>query len=156
MTKWSPRLTCPRNERSVSTYSLPSCTPKATFPWRDHQFFFIFPTGASCSLNTRHRRRKQIEEKAKVVAAVWWTELIHFHALLAVLHQDNLKKNEFILHIKLSWCKILIASPSRNLINSAPHAVCLRIVPVGGYTVYGEKAKQMNICLSLNFVSYFE
>ena len=29
--------------------------------------------------------------KAKVVAAVWGTELIQFFAALAVLHEDNLK-----------------------------------------------------------------
>ena len=32
------------------------------------------------------------EEKAKVVAAVWGTELIQFLAALAFLHQDYLKK----------------------------------------------------------------
>ena len=32
------------------------------------------------------------EEKAKVVAAVWGTECIPFLAVLAVLHQDDMKK----------------------------------------------------------------
>ena len=31
-----------------------------------------------------------IEEKAKVVAASWGTELLRFLAALAILHQDNL------------------------------------------------------------------
>ena len=31
------------------------------------------------------------EAKAKVVAAVWGTELIHFFAALANLHQDDFK-----------------------------------------------------------------
>ena len=39
-----------------------------------------------------HRRRIYTEEKAKVVAAVWRTELIQFLAVLAFLHQDDLKK----------------------------------------------------------------
>ena len=32
------------------------------------------------------------EEKAKVVAAVWGTELIQLHVALAILHLDDLKK----------------------------------------------------------------
>ena len=28
---------------------------------------------------------------AKVVAAAWWTELIEFFAVVAILHQDDLK-----------------------------------------------------------------
>ena len=39
-----------------------------------------------------HRRRIYTEEKAKVVATVWGTEHIQFLAVLAVLHQDDLKK----------------------------------------------------------------
>ena len=39
-----------------------------------------------------HRRRIKTEEKAKVVAAVWGTELIKFLAALAFFHQDDLKK----------------------------------------------------------------
>ena len=31
------------------------------------------------------------EEKAKLVAAAWGTELIQFLAALAILHQDDLK-----------------------------------------------------------------
>ena len=31
-----------------------------------------------------HRRRIKTEEKAKVVAAVWGTELIHVHAALKI------------------------------------------------------------------------
>ena len=36
--------------------------------------------------NRPNRRRINIEDKAKVVAAVWGTELIHLLAALAVLH----------------------------------------------------------------------
>ena len=38
-----------------------------------------------------HRRRMYTGEKAKVVAAVWGTELRQFLAALAILHLDNLK-----------------------------------------------------------------
>ena len=37
------------------------------------------------------RRRIKTEEKAKVVAAVWGTELITLLAALGILHQDDLK-----------------------------------------------------------------
>ena len=37
-----------------------------------------------------HRRRIKTDEKAKVVAAVWGTELIQFLAALATFHQDYL------------------------------------------------------------------
>ena len=39
-----------------------------------------------------HRRRIKTEEKAKVVAAVWGTELIQFLAALAISRKDVLKK----------------------------------------------------------------
>ena len=38
-----------------------------------------------------HRRRISTEEKAKVVAASWGTELLPFLAALAILHPDELK-----------------------------------------------------------------
>ena len=39
----------------------------------------------------KHKRRIKREEKAKVVAAVWGAEPIQFLAVLAILHQDDLK-----------------------------------------------------------------
>ena len=39
-----------------------------------------------------HRRRKKTEEKAKVIAAFWGTELNKFLAALTIWHQDDLKK----------------------------------------------------------------
>ena len=48
-----------------------------------------------------HRRRVNTEEKAKVVADAWDTELIYFSAALAILHQDGLKKR--INRITASW-----------------------------------------------------
>ena len=38
-----------------------------------------------------HRRRKHTEKQAKVVAAVWGTVFIQFLAVIAVLHEDDLK-----------------------------------------------------------------
>ena len=45
-----------------------------------------------------HRRRLSTEEKAKVVAAVWRTELIQFLDTLAVLHLDSLKERIPVLY----------------------------------------------------------
>ena len=39
-----------------------------------------------------YRRRIKTEEKAKVIAVVWETELIQILAVIAILHQDDLKK----------------------------------------------------------------
>ena len=44
-------------------------------------------------LNPRHIRRIYGEEKAKVIAAVWGTELIQFLAALQIESQDDFKKN---------------------------------------------------------------
>ena len=38
------------------------------------------------------RRRIKTEEKAKIVAVIWGTELIQFIAVKAILHRDDLKK----------------------------------------------------------------
>ena len=43
------------------------------------------------SIGFEFRRRIKKEEKAKVVAAIWGTEIIKFLAALAVLHEDDLK-----------------------------------------------------------------
>ena len=39
-----------------------------------------------------HRGRIKTEKKAKVVAAVWGTEMNQFLVALAICHQDELKK----------------------------------------------------------------
>ena len=39
-------------------------------------------------------RRIKTEEKAKVVTAVWGTELIQFLAALDIFHQDGLEKKD--------------------------------------------------------------
>ena len=92
------------------------------------------------ALGSHLRRRIYTEEKAKVVAAVWGTELIQLLAAQAILHQYDLKNRMnsyfssfhpdaiypflYIIRVQLilffisSWCKI--ASAERNLINSAP------------------------------------
>ena len=36
-------------------------------------------------------KKKQTEEKAKVIAAVWGTDFMEFHAALKIQHQDDLK-----------------------------------------------------------------
>ena len=41
-----------------------------------------------------HRRRIKTEEKAKVVAAVWGTELIQFLATLDIFYQDDFEKKD--------------------------------------------------------------
>ena len=51
-------------------------------------------TIVSCLVLTIMHRRwiKKTKEKAKVVAAVWGMELIQFLTVLAIFHQDDLKK----------------------------------------------------------------
>ena len=44
-----------------------------------------------------HRRRINTEEKAKVLATAWGTELIPFLATLTFFHQDDLKKRITLL-----------------------------------------------------------
>ena len=62
----------------------------------------LFTTGCHpLVMDPGHRRRINTEEKAKVVAAAWRTELIQFLAALAILHQDDQKKIHPILHIVL-------------------------------------------------------
>ena len=39
-----------------------------------------------------HRRKIYTGDKAKVVVAVWWTAFIQFLAMLAILHQDDMKR----------------------------------------------------------------
>ena len=51
-----------------------------------------------------HKRRRNTEEKAKVVAACWETELLQFLAALAILHQDELK-NRLIITLFLNSYK---------------------------------------------------
>ena len=52
------------------------------------------PPYATTKMEWQIQRRKiQTEEKAKVVSAVWGTELIQFLATLAILYQDDLKKD---------------------------------------------------------------
>ena len=64
----------------------------------------------------KHRRRIKTEDKAKVVAAVWGTELLPFLAALAILHKDNLKNRMHLSYspnrpggihpiLQIPWCK---------------------------------------------------
>ena len=45
-------------------------------------------------VHANHRRRIKTEEKAKVVAAVWGTELIQFLATLDIFYQDDFEKKD--------------------------------------------------------------
>ena len=71
------------------------------------------------------RRRIKTEEKTKVVAAVWGTEMIKFLTALAIVHQYDLKKGmsssyssytlflvQFILFFISSWCNSSYSSNS--------------------------------------------
>ena len=82
-------------------------------------------------VSTTHRWRIKTDEKAKVVAAIWGTELIQLVVAPASLHQDDSKKGmtssyfhiamvQFILFFKLSWCKT--ASGAKKWTDSAPKA----------------------------------
>ena len=51
-----------------------------------------------------HRRRIYTEEKAKVVAISWGTEMLQFLAALAILHQDYLKNRLNCIPF-FNWCK---------------------------------------------------
>ena len=62
-----------------------------------------------------HRRRIKTEKKAKVVAAVWGTELIKSIAALAILLQDIAYRPGAIYPIlQFSRCKIAIAWQRKN------------------------------------------
>ena len=50
-----------------------------------------------------HRRRIYIEERAKVVAAVWGTEIIKFLAALAVLHKVELHQDDMKTRMNKSY-----------------------------------------------------
>ena len=60
-----------------------------------------FPAGMCCLEHSTHRRTLKTEGKAKVVAAVWGTELIKFLATLAIFHQDDWKKR--MSRITATW-----------------------------------------------------
>ena len=55
-------------------------------------------------LHSNHRRRIQAEETAKVVAAVWGTELIQFLVTLDIFHQDDFEeKYEYLKGYLVKW-----------------------------------------------------
>ena len=59
------------------------------------------PSSSGGAQRHTHKRRIKTEEKAKVVTAVWGTELFKFVATLAISHQDDLKKR--MIRITASW-----------------------------------------------------
>ena len=66
----------------------------------------------------RNRRRIKTEEMAKVVAAVWGTELIQFLASLAISHQDDFKKR--MNRIRVTWWNGGFEKISDCLVNIVP------------------------------------
>ena len=75
-----------------------------------------------------HRRRIKTEEKSKVVAAVWGTELIQFLASLAILPLPGWfeVRNEFMLLSTLSLCNSPYFSYRPGEIHSIFHIVLVQ------------------------------
>ena len=61
----------------------------------------IYPLAPPTLLSLHNRRRIKSEEKAKVVTAVWETDLIQFLAALDVFHKDDFKDR--MNKIKATW-----------------------------------------------------
>ena len=82
-----------------------SCIYSGGFTRASNFFSVAYVYCAVCSV---HRRRIYIEDKAKVVAASWGTELLHLLAALAILHQDDLKNrmNCFLFCINPSSIRV--------------------------------------------------
>ena len=59
------------------------------------------------------------EKKAKIVAAVWGTELIQFLVALAIFHQEDLKKRiNRIMDSWMEWMEWMHSSTVRPATNS--------------------------------------
>ena len=76
-----------------------------------------------------HRRRIKKEEKAKVVAAVWGKELIHFLDALAIFHQDDLKKR--MNRIKAIWWNGFLGQMDDHSVHTTPnqHPTKMDVLP---------------------------
>ena len=61
----------------------------------------IYPLAPPTLLSLHNRRRIKTEVKAKVVTAVWETDLIQFLAALDVFHKDDFKDR--MNKIKATW-----------------------------------------------------
>ena len=87
-------LICPTVSNSTTTTTMSRIMLELSTNWPENfQYSLNFKNSQlEAILESAHRRRITTEEKAKVVAAVWGTELIRFLAMLAILHQDDLKK----------------------------------------------------------------
>ena len=80
-------------------------------------------------MGEKHRRRIKKEEKAKVVAAVWGKELIHFLDALAIFHQDDLKKK--MNRIKAIWWNGFLGQMDDHSVHTTPnqHPTKMDILP---------------------------
>ena len=65
--------------------------PIMNLPHENHANVSVF---ISIGLASYSRRRKKAEEKAKVVADVWGTELIQFLDALDIYHQDDFEEKD--------------------------------------------------------------
>ena len=65
-----------------------------------------------------HIRRIYTEEKAKVVGAVWETELVQFLSALAILHQDDLKNWMIFSQNRMISSQDRIISSQNRIISS--------------------------------------
>ena len=82
MEEWNGWVACPD---LVTVYT------QATASRSCVHHIFIFIDGVFRRERKMHRQRIKTEKKAKVLAAVWGTESMHFFAVLAILHQDDVK-----------------------------------------------------------------
>ena len=73
---------------SEKGFILPGCRPFSRI-WGENIKYRPVPYRGGISEN-----KKQTEEKAKVVAAVWGTELIQFLATLDIFYQDDFEKKD--------------------------------------------------------------
>ena len=56
--------------------------------------FGDYMTPCSKTMRYHHRKRIKTDEKPKVVAAVWGTELIQFLAALNIFHMEDFKEKD--------------------------------------------------------------
>ena len=75
------------------------------------------------------RRRIKTEEKAKVVASVWGSELFQLLAALAIFHQDNLQKR--MSRITATWQNGCFGKMDDHRVHTIPnpHPTIMDVLP---------------------------